>query len=712
MNASINMYCTSLSFKFHQHLILLLSPSHLLLILSLLFCNSTIPLMSVSNVNIPRIKQPLGNSFSSNKHPVMPITTPITPAIVLHSPLSTSLDYYETLNRRYVRSLPVRSLPVSSRCPPSTTKQKDTFLWTISTEPISYLFGTLHVAYTHVWSQIDPIVKQSFTQSDIIYFELDLTDPVTLSELSNCQILPKNQTIASLLKPDLIKRLDEYLNNLRHVINSWVEPEKKIYATYLYETLTKDWKAKRPIWLLLLLNSLSKGEISDRGVPVLDLFLAQEAQRLGKKHGAVEQVNDQCEPLNRINVNQVTFALEMTLNNLENMYNEYKEISANFPHNNNNNNISTFNDNILLNQWNQEFNYSMLTDSKHKQIHRTNLFNSPTEQLIEHYNCGDLNVTLSRMYSTQSNPSKSLTSTEEETSDSSMGNLVITIPDKANDSVDKTHFNKVTDISGQNNDQQHTTTSSPTLLSGYLIDKEITKVLTSSQIQTLIDLENYLNEELIVKRNERMAQEIVNKLKLAETLNQSAFFAIGAAHFLGNGETIIDHLRTAGYTVTPVPRQDHMITDERRSQISEKPLRFEKFNKQLRQQTKVNEGILPMKEKDVPKFRPKYVNFDNSWIKIEDFRPRTFPNPKQSLFLTSNTQDWGKLSAERLQTKHRLQQQQSVSQNTRKVIESMKPTNDDQVIKNSVNSQLLSMSIIQIRTVINIILVQCILFYL
>ncbi|CAH8661181.1 unnamed protein product [Heterobilharzia americana] len=251
---------------------------------------------------------------------------------------------------------------------PTTSKQKNTFLWEISTKPISYLFGTLHVAYTHVWSQVDPVVKDSFAQSDIVYFELDLTNPVTLSELSDCQVLPKNETIANLLKPDLIVRLDRYLSNLRYMIDSWIEPEKKVYASYLYETLTRDWKEKRPIWLLLLLNSLTRGEISDRGVPVLDLFLAQEAQRLGKQHGAVEQVNDQCEPLNRIDVHKVTFALEITLNNLESI-NQLTEISIN-----SSNDFSNFVSNhtiankVSLNTWNSRINQTLHTNSTQKQL--------------------------------------------------------------------------------------------------------------------------------------------------------------------------------------------------------------------------------------------------------------------------------------------------------------------------------------------------------
>ena len=66
-----------------------------------------------------------------------------------------------------------------------------------------------------------------------------------------------------------------------------------------------NWHRKRPIWVMLMVNSLTEGDIRSRGVPVLDLFLAQEATRLGKSTGAVERVEEQCLPLNRLNFSQV-----------------------------------------------------------------------------------------------------------------------------------------------------------------------------------------------------------------------------------------------------------------------------------------------------------------------------------------------------------------------------------------------------------------------
>ena len=68
-----------------------------------------------------------------------------------------------------------------------------------------------------------------------------------------------------------------------------------------------NWESKRPVWVMLMVDSLTEGDIRSRGVPVLDLFLAKEARRKMKKMGAVEEVDEQCVPLNRLNFSQVCF---------------------------------------------------------------------------------------------------------------------------------------------------------------------------------------------------------------------------------------------------------------------------------------------------------------------------------------------------------------------------------------------------------------------
>ena len=58
---------------------------------------------------------------------------------------------------------------------------------------------------------------------------------------------------------------------------------------------------------MLMVNSLTKADIKTRGTPVLDLHLARKAEKMGKKIGAVEKVDEQCKPLNSLNMSQVRF---------------------------------------------------------------------------------------------------------------------------------------------------------------------------------------------------------------------------------------------------------------------------------------------------------------------------------------------------------------------------------------------------------------------
>ncbi|XP_077331543.1 metalloprotease TIKI1 isoform X1 [Lithobates pipiens] len=222
----------------------------------------------------------------------------------------------------------------------------NSFLWTIKRDPPSYFFGTIHVPYTRVWDFIPENSKKAFQQSNIVYFELDLTDPYTISALTSCQMLPHGENLQSVLPKDIYRRLKRHLEYVKLMMPSWMTPDQRgkgLYADYLFNAIAGNWERKRPVWVMLMVNSLTEVDIKSRGVPVLDLYLAQEAERLKKRTGAVEKVEEQCHPLNGLNLSQVIFALNQT----------------------------------LLQQ----------------ESRRAGSLQAPytTEDLIKHYNCGDLN---------------------------------------------------------------------------------------------------------------------------------------------------------------------------------------------------------------------------------------------------------------------------------------------------------------------------------
>ncbi|GFV40727.1 metalloprotease TIKI1 [Trichonephila clavipes] len=181
------------------------------------------------------------------------------------------------------------------------------FLWTIKREPPSYLFGTIHVPYTKVWDSIPDNAKQAFAISSHVYFELDLVNPTTVSALSSCQMLPHGKNLSDVLPGDLYSRLKRHLEYVRGMMPHWMTKDQRgrgLYADYLFNAIAGNWERKRPVWVMLMVNSLTESDVRSRGVPVLDLYLAQEAERLRKKTAAVEKVEEQCLPLNGLNFSQ------------------------------------------------------------------------------------------------------------------------------------------------------------------------------------------------------------------------------------------------------------------------------------------------------------------------------------------------------------------------------------------------------------------------
>ena len=94
------------------------------------------------------------------------------------------------------------------------------------------------------------------------------------------------------------------MENIRKEMPSWVTEDQKrkgFDAQYLFSAITSNWQRKRPIWVTLLINSLTKNDISTRGYPVLDLYLSQLALKNGKRVSSIETVQEQCQPLNTLN---------------------------------------------------------------------------------------------------------------------------------------------------------------------------------------------------------------------------------------------------------------------------------------------------------------------------------------------------------------------------------------------------------------------------
>ncbi|XP_077464357.1 metalloprotease TIKI2 [Stigmatopora argus] len=331
--------------------------------------------------------------------------------------------------------------------PPEAQSDMNSFLWKVKRpppHPPSYLYGTIHVPYTRVWDFIPDVSKRAFRNSHNVFFELDLTDPLTVSKLTSCQLLPHGENLQSLLPRDLYRRLKRHLDYIKHMMPYWMTADQRgrgLYADYLFNAIAGNWERKRPVWVMLMVNSLTEWDVRSRGTPVLDLFLAQEAERMGKRTGAVERVEEQCHPLNGLNFSQVLFALNQTL-------------------------------------------------LQHEGVRAGSLQGSyTTEDLITHYNCGDLNSIIFNQ-----------------------------------DNAQLPHF--------------------------------INSSLPAHERNTALQIDSYFRQELIYKRNERMARRV--SALLQRNPNQTYFFAFGAGHFLGN-HSVLEILRQDGYVIDHVTPDDQQL---------------------------------------------------------------------------------------------------------------------------------------------------------
>lgn len=184
-------------------------------------------------------------------------------------------------------------------------------MWKIETTPPVYLFGTMHVPYKKIWSGIPDNVKSVLSLSKHLSVELRLTDPETQRNLSACRYLPKNKTLETVLPEELYVRVLQYLAQVQNLFPNWlfgkggVNGFSRMQSDQLFYSMIGNYKNLRPVWLLMLLSSLSRENVQERRIPLLDMFLDRAADGVGKSVEAVEVYKDQCRPFNKLNETKV-----------------------------------------------------------------------------------------------------------------------------------------------------------------------------------------------------------------------------------------------------------------------------------------------------------------------------------------------------------------------------------------------------------------------
>ncbi|XP_075677143.1 metalloprotease TIKI1-like isoform X2 [Dermatophagoides pteronyssinus] len=327
---------------------------------------------------------------------------------------------------------------IDKECLQCNKNETFSFFWKIERKkpsPPSYFFGTIHAPYTKVWNYIPNRAKQAFRHSQHIIFELDLMNTETLLSLTQCQLLPPGIRLSDIIPIDIYYRLQRHLRYIRLKIPQWITNEQKSHglnANALFTAITLHWERKRPIWVMIMLNSLTENDIKSKGITVLDSFFYQKAKKLKKSIGSVENAKEQCKTLNYLNTTQVLYALNQTLLQHENI--RFGHLRSN---------------------------------------HTTN-------DMINHYNCGNLNEALFN-------------------------------EDSSNIPILKNHSSSTSD---NHNDDDNDD-----------VEKSLSK-----------NIENYFRFEIILKRNKRMSRRVLELLQTNP--NESFFFVFGAGHFLGNDSII------------------------------------------------------------------------------------------------------------------------------------------------------------------------------
>ena len=173
-----------------------------------------------------------------------------------------------------------------------------------------YIFGSIHQPYNTLWPKIPRNVKKAFKSSKKLYVEIDVKNPATVLTISNCMYLT-NQTLADVLPMRVYEKLRKYLQYFKSQIPKWLNEISKTKGKVkvenpndVFEEMTKYWYLKRPIWILLMLNSFNKETVETRAIQQLDGYMYSKARQANKTIGYLESAEERCR-LSYLNSSQV-----------------------------------------------------------------------------------------------------------------------------------------------------------------------------------------------------------------------------------------------------------------------------------------------------------------------------------------------------------------------------------------------------------------------
>ena len=151
-------------------------------------------------------------------------------------------------------------------------ESNEPLLWKIEGTKAHYLFGTIHVPDPRV-TELPASVKQAFASSKFVATELEL-DTSTLIAMANASMLPVGQSLSTQLPSSLKADVEAELKHISPQLNLAMFDRMKI-------------------WALATNLQLLPITLKYPGVPSLDIKLAQDAQKQGKKNIGIETLDEQ-----------------------------------------------------------------------------------------------------------------------------------------------------------------------------------------------------------------------------------------------------------------------------------------------------------------------------------------------------------------------------------------------------------------------------------
>lgn len=173
--------------------------------------------------------------------------------------------------------------------------------------------------YIKLWRRLPAFLEDRIRRSDIVYFELDLMNAEIRRRLLDCQLLPHDERSNTYLNDKQIyKRLKYFFRTKRNEVND------KPY----FDTLIRNWRFKKLIWILFLLNFLIENDSQYLRVPSMDHLISHKVRQLNKAVRSLETVDDQCTSLNSLDQHQVLSFINLTLNNYFDELNRKQQVAA------------------------------------------------------------------------------------------------------------------------------------------------------------------------------------------------------------------------------------------------------------------------------------------------------------------------------------------------------------------------------------------------